>query len=307
MNRVKKVINFFTLLGIFVVPFNFAFSASTNHRYTGQELDQETDLYYYGQRYYNPDTGRFTQKDPVLKDGSIDVNFLNKETKEEMNEFLSNPQRLNDYSYVLNNPVKYTDPTGESEVLAWLLNPNLTAKQVAGWRNVANVLNLQNNTISANMLNRSLNLRIGHNLDMNISKGNDQYNIISTIQQSQDYKDYVKKVIGRVERTGKNSFDLAFYGADDKDKIGSITFNEGDLATSIHGTHYTHINGVKQKNGEWAITTNIFDVYDYELKDYQGNKILKAGNNLATVSQDLGAISNYNVNITFNDQINPRN
>src|SRR3989338_10753812 len=295
------------ILGIiFIVPLN-ALAADTNYRFTGQGLDKETDLYYYGQRYYNPNTGRFMQKDPVLKDGSIDVNFLNKETKEEMNEFLSNPQRLNDYSYVLNNPVKYTDPTGESEVLACLLNPNLTAKQVAGWRNVANVLNLQNNTISANMLNRSLNLRIGHNLDMNISKGNDQYNIISAIQQSQDYQDYVKKVIGRVERTGKNSFDLAFYGADDKDKIGSITFNEGDLATSIHGTHYTHINGVKQKNGEWAITTNIFDVYDYELKDYQGNKILKAGNNLATVSQDLGAISNYNVNITFNDQINPRN
>ena len=191
------------ILGIiFIVPLN-ALAADTNYCFTGQELDKETGLYDYGARNYNPNTGRFMQQDPVLKDGSIDVNFLNKETKEEMNEFFSNPQRLNDYSYVLNNPVKYTDPTGESEVLAWLLNPNLTAKQVAGWRNVANVLNLQNNTISANMLNRSLNLRIGHNLDMNISKGNDQYNIISAIQQSQDYQDYVKKVIGRVERTGK--------------------------------------------------------------------------------------------------------
>jgi len=43
------------------------------------------------------------QKNPVLKDGSIDVNFLNKAVKEELYEFLSNPQGLNDYSYVLNN------------------------------------------------------------------------------------------------------------------------------------------------------------------------------------------------------------
>ena len=307
MNRVKRVINFFTLLGIFVVPFNFAFSASTNHRYTGQELDQETDLYYYGQRYYNPDTGRFTQKDPVLKDGSIDVNFLNKATKEEMNEFFSNPQRLNDYSYVLNNPVKYTDPTGESEVLAWLLNPNLTAKQVAGWRNVANVLNLQNNTISANMLNRSLNLRIGHNLDMNISKGNDQYNIISAIQQSQDYQDYVKDIIKPLNDTKQTEFDLTFYGGETKMEKGSIVFKQGDLATSIHGTHSTHIIGHKLDNGEWSVNVNINDVYDYNFKDYKENPVLRAGNNLATVSQGLGAISNYNVNITFNDQINPRN
>jgi RHS repeat-associated protein len=62
-------------------------------RYTGKELDG-TGLYYYSARYYDPSIGRFVSQDPV--DG-----------------FLINPQSLNKYSYVLNNPLKYIDPTGE--------------------------------------------------------------------------------------------------------------------------------------------------------------------------------------------------
>jgi RHS repeat-associated protein len=68
-------------------------SASDEHKYTGQELDSETGLYYYGARYYNPSVGRFISEDPWEGD-------------------LSNPQTLNKYSYVLNNPLKYVDPTG---------------------------------------------------------------------------------------------------------------------------------------------------------------------------------------------------
>src|SRR3989338_9019219 len=117
------------ILGIiFIVPLN-ALAADTNYRFTGQELDKETGLYDYGARNYNPNTGRFMQQDPVLKDNSIDPFFLNNATKEELNEFLSNPQKLNAYSYTLSNPIKYVDPTGETEVPA-LLTPKKTATQV---------------------------------------------------------------------------------------------------------------------------------------------------------------------------------
>ena len=60
--------------------------------YTGKELD-DTNLYYYGARYYNTELRQFTQPDTVIPD-------------------IYNPQSLNRYSYVLNNPYKYTDPTG---------------------------------------------------------------------------------------------------------------------------------------------------------------------------------------------------
>ncbi|MGN0029212.1 MAG: RHS repeat domain-containing protein [Marinilabiliaceae bacterium] len=45
-------------------------------------------------RFYDPQLGRFLSPDPYVQD-------------------LSNPQNLNRYSYCLNNPLKYTDPTGE--------------------------------------------------------------------------------------------------------------------------------------------------------------------------------------------------
>ncbi|MFH0837749.1 MAG: DUF6765 family protein, partial [Patescibacteria group bacterium] len=77
----------------------------TPQKFTGKELDPETGLYYYGARYYDPVTGRFITMDPLLLN-------LDKMSQAQRNAFLSNPQNLNMYSYVQNNPVRYTDPTG---------------------------------------------------------------------------------------------------------------------------------------------------------------------------------------------------
>ena len=68
-------------------------SVSVSHKYTSQELDIETGLYYYNARYYDPALGRFISADTIVPDPT-------------------NPQALNRYSYVLNNPLKYTDPSG---------------------------------------------------------------------------------------------------------------------------------------------------------------------------------------------------
>jgi RHS repeat-associated protein len=64
----------------------------TDKLFTGQRLDS-TGLYYYGARYYDPQIGRFISPDTIVPDPA-------------------NPQSLNRYSYCLNNPLKYTDPTG---------------------------------------------------------------------------------------------------------------------------------------------------------------------------------------------------
>jgi RHS repeat-associated protein len=58
------------------------------YRFTDQEYDAGSALYYYDARYYDPMLGRFIQADTVL-DG------------------------LNRYAYCGNNPVMYTDPSGE--------------------------------------------------------------------------------------------------------------------------------------------------------------------------------------------------
>ena len=58
--------------------------------YTGRELDEESQLYYYRARYYDSSVGRVLPRDPIGFSGG-DFNL---------------------YRYVYNNPVKYTDSLG---------------------------------------------------------------------------------------------------------------------------------------------------------------------------------------------------
>jgi len=71
-----------------------------NHKYTSQESDYETGLYNYNARLYDPELGRFVSADSIVPAPA-------------------NPQSLNRYSYVLNNPLLYTDPTGHSWKHFW--------------------------------------------------------------------------------------------------------------------------------------------------------------------------------------------
>ena len=75
-----------------------------DYTYTDQYFDSETALLYMNARYYDPELKRFTSVDPP----SVE---LNKETQEAR---LSNSQDLGVYTYAMNNPLKYIDPTGNS-------------------------------------------------------------------------------------------------------------------------------------------------------------------------------------------------
>ena len=70
-------------------------------RFTDKERDAESGLDCFGARYYSAHHARFTSVDPVISEGNITV-----------------PQRWNRYVYVLNNPLRYVDPDGNSEVNA---------------------------------------------------------------------------------------------------------------------------------------------------------------------------------------------
>jgi RHS repeat-associated protein len=70
-------------------------SATGPGLFTGKDRDSQSDLDYFGARYYNSTMGRFMSPDQNM--GSM---------------HLSNPQSLNRYAYVLNNPLSFVDPDG---------------------------------------------------------------------------------------------------------------------------------------------------------------------------------------------------
>jgi RHS repeat-associated protein len=75
------------------------------HKYTMEKRDDPTGLVYLRARQYDPDIGRFVSADPVLGK-------------------LSSPQTANRYAYVANNPLRFSDPSGEC--------PNCIAALIGG-------------------------------------------------------------------------------------------------------------------------------------------------------------------------------
>ncbi|PIT90242.1 MAG: hypothetical protein COU22_03290 [Candidatus Komeilibacteria bacterium CG10_big_fil_rev_8_21_14_0_10_41_13] len=102
------------LAGLFFLLPQTTFALTTDHLFTGQTLDRAIDLYNYQQRYYQADIGRFTSPDP-LQNKLVLPNFR-QQSGFSLEEILADPQRLNSYSYSLNNPVNLVDPTGEVAV-----------------------------------------------------------------------------------------------------------------------------------------------------------------------------------------------
>src|SRR5262245_42052494 len=69
--------------------------------FTGKERDGETGLDNFGARYFSGPEGRFTSPDQLMASATA-----------------RDPQTWNRYTYGLNNPLRFIDPTGMEEISA---------------------------------------------------------------------------------------------------------------------------------------------------------------------------------------------
>jgi RHS repeat-associated protein len=79
----------------------------TEHHFTGKERDNESQLDYFGARYYSSNNGRFMSPDWAVKVEPVPYSKLD------------NPQSLNLYAYVFNNPLTTVDPDGHAGGAIW--------------------------------------------------------------------------------------------------------------------------------------------------------------------------------------------
>jgi len=102
---------------------------ATEHHFTGKERDAESGNDYFGARYYSSAMGRFMS--PDWNEDPIPLPYAQ----------LDDPQTLNLYAYVNNNPLSHRDQDGHASIewlrrravaLAWKQEQNMVAKTGRG-------------------------------------------------------------------------------------------------------------------------------------------------------------------------------
>lgn len=98
----------------------FAFSGSglvNTLTYIAREYDAESGLYHYRARAYDPTLGRFLQKDPLEGE-------------------LMSPQSQHIYSYAQNNPVNFTDPTGQCIAFSYTILASVSSRNCESMKEI---------------------------------------------------------------------------------------------------------------------------------------------------------------------------
>lgn len=122
------------------LPYGDAMNCSvspSDMQFTSKQRDSESDLDYFGARYYNSTRGRFTSPDWSAKAEAVPYAKLD------------NPQSLNLYAYAGNNPASMTDPTGHYICDGNRTNCQLVSEALSNIREAVNSGNLTKDEAAA--------------------------------------------------------------------------------------------------------------------------------------------------------------
>ena len=100
-----------------------------------------------------------------------------------------------------------------------------------------------------------------------------------------------KKIIKHIRKKYKNKWVV-------NDTDNPITFNSGDLFGSLYHANIT-VNEI-MINGSRYFQAVLYDKYDFKIENYSENFPVKVGNNIAALSQKIGAIVPYGIFIVIN-------
>ena len=161
--------------------------------FTGKERDSESGLDYFGARYDSSSIGRFVSPDPVeITPGR-----------------LRDPQQLNLYSYVRNNPLRFVDPDGEILQLSGDVNEaQAQLCDIIGGDCSRVSYNDKTNTITVDLTGIDLSQNEGASLINNLVSSSNVYNLA--------LGDTVQTAGGLLSLSGDNSIANLDRNSDDR-------------------------------------------------------------------------------------------
>jgi RHS repeat-associated protein len=184
----------------------------TEHHFTGKERDAESGNDYFGARYYASSMGRFMSPDSynsiIIRQGMKAGGLPDAAADSFFNGFLENPQNWNKYTYALNSPLRFVDPTGAAPAEGHHLIPERDNLGVLG-RDFANKIktgplsgNGAPNQPGFNAAHREYNDAVREMLDDAVQKEGP-----SETWDINKWKDFANKVLSSDEPAIKNFLD----------------------------------------------------------------------------------------------------
>jgi RHS repeat-associated protein len=165
------------------------YDTRTESRYTGKERDAESGLDYFGARMYSSSMGRFMS--PDWSSNPVPIPFVH----------LENPQTLNLYSYVQNNPLSRTDKDGHDDYTYDQSGKQTKYVKQSAWHNFWN-----GNTYT-------MNLSKGGSISLygpvNQLANGQQYTIVSAADTQKAASDFVNKNDGKASMMSLDQFKTA--------------------------------------------------------------------------------------------------